>query len=506
MVAKQLVRAFDAATSTRFALPMLLRMSDIDADTHEDSPASQRDALLCLQPYLFVALECDRPTAGGARFSLRGVDEVVIGRGSLRAGSRQTDGGVRRLFVRVPGRSMSSAHARLRNVGNEWVLEDAKSTNGSFVNGDRVERGIVRDGDVIELGHTLFVLRTALPTPVGTPLELDSAEFEPRFGFATLIPEERSRFEDLDRIASSGLPILLRGETGTGKEVLARTIHELSRREGKYIALNCGAIPPLLVESHLFGHVRGAFSGAMRDELGAIRAADGGTLLLDEIGDLPVTAQPALLRFLQEREVTPVGSYQAQRVDVRIISATHQPLERMVEKRTFRSDLLARLNGLTYRLRPLRDRREDLGVIIASLMGKHGASSVDLTIAPAAGRRLLTADWPWNVRQLEQVLVRTLALSRGTISTKDVVDAIDSQERHHPATSEEREAVCSSQAAGPLSEADLSLRKELLGQLERHNGNIAAVAKTMGKARMQIHRWMRRFDIEPNSFRNRVKW
>jgi transcriptional regulator with AAA-type ATPase domain len=481
---------------------MVFSTPDIDADTHEDSPASQKDELHCLQPYLFVALECDRPHAGGARFSLRGTDEVVIGRGSARSASRHIDEGVRRLCIRIPGRSMSSTHARLRSSGSEWILEDAGSTNGSFVNGDSVQRNVIRDGDVLELGHTLFIFRAALPTPAETPLALDNAGLDADPGFDTLLPEEVSRLEAMERIVSSPLPILLRGETGTGKEVLARSIHRRSRREGSYVAINCGAIPPTLVESHLFGYARGAFTGAVKDELGAIRAADGGTLLLDEIGDLPVAAQPALLRFLQEREVTPVGSSSAQRVDLRVIAATHQPLERMVERGAFRADLLARLNGLTYRLRPLRERREDVGVIIASLLGKHGPPS-GLTIALAAGRRLLTADWPWNVRQLEQVLERALVLSHGTIAAKDVIDALESKDS--PTRLEKHEAE-PSPSPMRLTEAELALRKELLVHMDRHHGNVAAVAKTMGKARMQIHRWMRRFDIEANSFRSRVKW
>ena len=474
-------------------------MTEVEADTHEDSPQSQGAELVPVQPYLFLVLECDRPTSGGARYSLRGVDEVVVGRGTARSATRQPSGGVRQLVVRVPGRSMSSTHARLRAESGEWVLEDAHSTNGSFVNDARVERSVLRDGDILELGHTLFVFRAALPTPIGTPLELDSNDLCVPPGFATLLPEEQPRLEGLDRIARSSITVLLCGETGTGKEVLARSIHRLSGRSGRYVAVNCGALPASLVESHLFGHARGAFSGAVKDELGAIRAADRGPLLLDEIGDLPLAAQPALLRVLQEREVTPVGSSQAQAVEVRVIAATHQPLDVLVSKGSFRADLLARLSGFTHRLRPLRAHREDLGVIAAALLTKDGAGVADAAISPQAGRQLISAEWPWNVRQLEQVLKRGFALAHGSVlSAKHVQEAIGPE--HSP-----QDDKRPSRPPPRLSETDASIEKEVISQLERHDGNISAVAKALGKERMQIHRWMKRFGIAADAFRGRTK-
>jgi transcriptional regulator with GAF, ATPase, and Fis domain len=394
---------------------------------------------------------------------------------------------------------MSSTHARLRAESGAWVLEDAHSTNGSFVNDTRVERAVLRDGDILELGHTLFVFRAALPTPSGTPLDLDSNDLCVPPGFATLLPEEQPRLDGLDRIARSTITVLLSGETGTGKEVLARSVHRLSHRSGKYVAVNCGALPGTLVESHLFGHARGAFSGAVKDELGSVRAADRGTLLLDEIGDLPLAAQPALLRVLQEREVTPVGSSQAQPVDVRIIAATHQPLDTLVSKGSFRADLLARLSGFTHCLRPLRARREDLGVIAAALLAKDGMSIADAMISPQAGRQLLSADWPWNIRQLEQVLKRGFALAHGSVlSAKHVLEAVAPdtplQEQKRPSSSSPR-----------LSDTDASIQKEVISQLERHDGNISAVAKALGKERMQIHRWMKRFGIDVDAFRGRAR-
>jgi transcriptional regulator with GAF, ATPase, and Fis domain len=362
-----------------------------------------------------------------------------------------------------------------------------------------VRQAVLRDGDVIELGHTLFLLREAVPAPEGISPSLDSlhrSSSPP--GFATLLPDEEPRLESLARIANSTIPVLLLGETGTGKEVLARSIHELSGRSGPLVAVNCGAMPANLVESQLFGHVKGAFSGAVRDEIGAVRAANGGTLLLDEIGDLPRPAQPAFLRFLQEREVSPVGSSQVHAVDVRVVAATHQPLGNAAAMPGFRSDLLARLSGFTHVLKPLRERREDLGLLIAAILAKNGttiAHCADVAMAPSVGRQLLSRPWMSNIRELEQVLLRALILADGNV--------IEPRHLLHGGAEELTSAAMTATPGRlpPLSEEQANLRTELVRELERQNGSVAGVAKAFGKARTQIHRWMKRFDIDPNSYR-----
>src|SRR6185295_15519822 len=167
----------------------------------------------------------------------------------------------------------------------------------------------------------------------------------------------------LTRLAPSRLPILVRGESGSGKELAARTIHALSKRRGPLVSVNCGALPAALAEAELFGARRGAFSGAVEDRPGLVRTADGGTLFLDEIADLPLPAQAALLRFVQEGEVRSLGAHHTAKVDVRIIAATHRDLDAMISKETFRPDLVARLRGHALAMPALRERREDLGVI-----------------------------------------------------------------------------------------------------------------------------------------------
>jgi transcriptional regulator with PAS, ATPase and Fis domain len=249
------------------------------------------------------------------------------------------------------------------------------------------------------------------------------------------------------------------------------------------------------MESQLFGHVKGAFSGALRDEPGFVRAADKGTLFLDEVADLPKASQAALLRVLQEREVVPLGSTRPIAVDVRVVAATHQSLHEMVDRGEFRRDLFARLAGCVVTLPPLRERQEDIGILVASLLPQVAPQRApEVTLSTDVGRALLTYDWPMNVRELRQCLASALALA----GTGQV------QKSHLPpqvASTLEEPVVGSPRKASALNPRDEQLLSELVVQLSRHEGNLAEVARAMGKARMQIHRWCRRFGIDPNSYR-----
>lgn len=465
-------------------------------DTFRDSPISEHTTISPVHPYLFLVLECDRPTSQGARYALAGVDEVVIGRGAERSATPQLVEGRHSLVIRVPGRSMSSLHARLLRTGAGWILEDGHSTNGSFVNGYRVQQADLRDGDIIELGHTLFILREAQPTPPDTPRIFDALQNPPLdHAVATLLPELSLQFENLTRLATTELPILLLGETGTGKEVLARALHRLSGKAGPFVAVNCGALPTNLVESQLFGHVRGAFSGAHRDEPGFFRAAERGTLLLDEIGELPPSAQPALLRVLQEEELAPVGSTRTVKINIRVIAATHQPLDNLVDRGSFRGDLLARLDGVRFTLPNLHARREDLGLIISQIV-RSLHQGTDLMLTAEAGLALVRHRWPFNARELDRALRRAVTLAGARPIAKSHLALTETRIVGSPAP------MSSYRGSRPLTSSELKLRRELLLRLAEQRGNVARVAEGMGKARAQIHRWIKRFSIDPKSFRN----
>jgi transcriptional regulator with PAS, ATPase and Fis domain len=461
-------------------------------ETFEDSAGAYLGEQKRLVPHLFLVLECDRPTAGGVRYCLEGTTSVEIGRANERgAGESGDEPGA--LRIGVPGRSMSATHARIVKKGDAFVLEDRGSKNGSFVNGTRVSERLLADGDVIELGHTLFMLRTALATPAYESRIHDSVErAAPHAAFATLLPPLADELTTLRRVSKSDLTVLVIGDTDTGKELTARGIHELSGRSGPFVAVNCGALPASLVESSLFGHVKGAFSGAHRDELGLVRSAHEGTLLLDEIGDLPLVAQASLLRVLEEREVAPVGSARPVPVDARIVAATHRNLDALVAKEEFRGDLLARLGGYVCRLPPLAERREDLGLLVREVLTSL-PEAANTKLAPDAGLALIRHDYPFNVRELVHEIERAVVISDG-----DVI-----QKAHlFPHTDASASAPVDAPAnVANLSAEDAALRSELVGLLTEHGGNVADVARAMSKARMQIHRWLKRFDIDPGVYR-----
>jgi transcriptional regulator with PAS, ATPase and Fis domain len=396
------------------------------------------------------------------------------------------------LNLRLPGDTMSSTHAHLERCHGGWAIVDDHSKNGSFVNGERVARAVLRDGDLLEIGANLLAYRAALPSRAGgddaSAPDLDSAALAALTpGLATLVPGLVEQLAALERIARLPIPVLLLGESGTGKEVLAKAVHTLSGRSGTFVAVNCGGIAGTLLESQLFGYVKGAFTGAARDEPGLIRTADRGTLFLDEIGDLPLTAQAALLRVLQEREVVPVGGSRPMKVDLRVVAATHRPLEAMCAEGSFRADLLARLAGYRHILPPLRARREDLGLIIGDLLRRAeipGASN--LRLSTAVGRSVFAHDWPLNIRELQQWLLVSAALApNGVIEAQPLAIMKSTPPRAVERNSDDPEA----------------LRRMLIAFLEQHRGNVSNVARDMGKARMQIHRWMQRFNLDPDSFR-----
>jgi transcriptional regulator with PAS, ATPase and Fis domain len=435
-------------------------------------------------PHVVVAFAGDRPLDPPTRHSLAGIDVVLIGRGAERSCERVTEEGERRLVLRVPDPRMSSTHVRIVRMPGMFLARDAKSRNGTFVNGAPIDAVPLADGDVIDAGESIFLYRASMAA-VGdaSPTHL------PGTGLTTIVPEIATQLAMIERLAPTAVAILLQAETGAGKEVVARAIHTLSRRTGPYVAVNCGALPANLVETELFGYKKGAFSGANEDRPGLVRSADHGTLFLDEIGDLPPASQAALLRVLQEREVMPVGATRPVPVDVRVIAATHRDLDQLVRGGAFRADLLARISGYAIGLPPLRARREDIGLLVAALLPRvAGPRASSVRFRATASRALFRHDWPLNVRELEKTLEAAVALGEG-----DVIDLA-----HLPAkvraAAEPPAPVPVEEQLGPEEERH---KAELLALLHAHDYNVSAVARATGKARMQIQRWMRRYQIRP---------
>ena len=267
---------------------------------------------------LTVTCERSRPSALGLRIDLRELDEITVGRGSERVLTRSG----RTARLSVADDEMSRTHFAVRRDAAGWEVVDLGSKNGIFVNGDRARIVTLTDGDLVDAGSTVVMFREAGDaTDANTDRDL-SAETDTPVAFRTLSPELEHRIKRLIRVAPTDVSVLVCGETGTGKELVARAIHEASKRRGAFVAINCGAIPRNLIESQLFGHKRGAFSGATEEREGLVRRANHGTLFLDEIAELPEESQVALLRVLQEGEVCPLGATDPIKVDLR--AATHQ--------------------------------------------------------------------------------------------------------------------------------------------------------------------------------------
>ncbi|MBL8620291.1 MAG: sigma 54-interacting transcriptional regulator [Myxococcales bacterium] len=440
---------------------------------------------------LIVALAADQPRAASSRHLLDDVDQVELGRGAVRDVERRTSGGRRRLTVRLADAAASEQHARLTRVHGAWIVEDLGAKNRTFVNGRAVSRATVADGDVLEIGRTLVLFRDGAVPVAGAP-DLRVEQLAPGLpGLPTFAGELATQLAAAATAARAGIAVLVRGPTGTGKELVARAIHAASQRRGAFVAVNCGALPANLVEAELFGHKKGAFSGAVDDRPGHVRSADKGTLLLDEIGDLPAPAQAALLRVLQEREVVPVGESLPVKVDVRVIAATHVDLGAQVTAGRFRRDLLARLAGLELSLPSLAERREDLGLLVGAILARHGGADARFTLA--AARALFQHDWPSNVRELDMALVTALALAgAGPIDLPHLPRAVrDATQLAPPAP----------RGPTPESDADAALRAQLVALLGEHAGNISAVARATGKARWQVHRWLRRLGLDSEAYR-----
>ena len=294
--------------------------------------------------------------------------------------------------------------------------------------------------------------------------------------------------EDAERIAKSDASVLVRGASGTGKELLAKAIHAASDRSRKpFVAINCGAIPGELLESELFGHRKGAFTGAARDHTGLFASADGGTVFLDEIGDMPSELQVKLLRVLQEREIRPVGATASVPVDVRVVSATHQDLDAAIEDGRFREDLLYRLNVVTLELPTLNERVEDIPLLADHFLLARSKQSRARVFAPDAMELLASANWPGNVRQLANVVERCAALAPGRVVDAGLV---------------QRALGKQADALAPLAEArDDFVRRYLIKLLKIAKGNVSQAARMAQRNRTEFYKLLAKHDLDPQDFK-----
>lgn len=422
---------------------VLIESGNASTDTLEMQHAA------ALGPWL---LEIGSPD-GGSCMLLRPGDRVVLGSG------KEAD-------VRVADPTVSHRHCSLKVEADRVEIEDLASKNGLYVGAMRVRRAAATgDTSVLVIGRSSVVLRSSVPDalPHADPIAgiIGSSQ-----GMQRVIAEVR-------RHCRTRAPVLLQGESGTGKDVLARSLHQLSRRAGTYVPLNVGALPETLADSELFGHRRGAFTGAVQSRPGAFEQAQGGTLFLDEIADLPLAVQVKLLRVVEDGHVRPLGATSTIHVDVRIVSASWADLDRRVAEGRFRSDLYHRLSTVVVHVPPLRQRRSDIPELGRSLLRRIRGEVGDKELTSAALAKLVSYAWPGNVRELGSVLYRA-AMSAGA--------EVEIRAEHI------------SMGGGPIApQRALALGPDdARALLEEHAGNVSSAARAAGVPRSTFRSWLAR--------------
>jgi DNA-binding NtrC family response regulator len=386
------------------------------------------------------------------------------------------------------------------------VLRDLGSRNGTFVNGERVEKAKLKEGDRIAVGEATVKVETlaareAAPADATTrDLAKPPAEPELEKGVVFLAESSESKrcLKLIERAAPTDSTVLVTGESGTGKEVVARLIHARSpRRHGPFVDVNCGALAPTLVDAELFGHEKGAFTGAEKRREGKIELAKGGTLFLDEVGELALDAQVKLLRVLEERRLVRLGGKEEIAVDLRLVAATHRDLDELVREKKFREDLYYRLEVIRIQLAPLRQRREDILPLARLFLGRvrQRIGRAVEGFAPEAERRLLEHDWPGNARELRNVVERAVVLGEGRLIQPDDVyipharDAADGPST--PAADLE-----TTPAGPPPSLAEVE-KRAVERALRFTHWNKTKAAEILGIRRPTIYEKIKLYDLRP---------
>jgi transcriptional regulator with PAS, ATPase and Fis domain len=391
---------------------------------------------------------------------------------------------------------VSRAHAEIVRAEGGFVLRDLGSRNGTFVNGARLAREgdhELKGEDAIRFGSHLLLYQSL--DEVDCQRLLDAMpKNDPAVGTSAAAARVRHAIQ---AAAPSALSVLIVGETGVGKELVAESVHAESGRTGPFVALDCASLPETLAESELFGHVGGAFTGA-KARFGLFERARGGTLFLDEIGEMDFALQKKLLRVLSSGEARRVGADEGRRVDVRIVAATNADLEAMVKKGSFRGDLYARLAGHVIRVPPLRERRQDVLLLLRHFMRKR---KVVATVGGDVAEALVVHRWPFNVRELEQLVGAIEPAVR--FSRRMMLDALPPVFREALGA---RPLLVSDR--GSTQYASVSIRRdvppskeELVLLLEMHHGNVSEVAAFFGRGRRQVYRWAERHQIDVKTAR-----
>jgi transcriptional regulator with GAF, ATPase, and Fis domain len=401
----------------------------------------------------------------------------------------------------VENPTVSSVHLEIASTERGFRLRDLGSTNGTFVDGVRVLEAFLEEGRTLTVGEVPFTFHVGTDR-VSQPMS-DKTELHGAVGTS---PAMRAVFSRVERVAKTDATVLITGETGTGKEVISWSLYEASKRAGApFVVVDCGAVARNLIESELFGHEKGSFTGAVQRRIGAFERAHSGTVFLDEIGELELELQPKLLRALERREIQRVGGEKTIPVDVRIVAATNRDLRAMVARGEFREDLYYRLAVVTLELPPLRERKEDIAALVAHFLGEMDASESDLP--QGAMQRFMDHPWPGNCRELKNAVERAVVLGEmkflGSQVRPEITAATPAGGTEAAGTDdkESEKGLFSVVTDRPYKEqkqdviADFEERYVRL-LMRTHKGNVSAAARQAGIDRMSLHKILARYDLD----------
>ncbi|MFL5318034.1 MAG: sigma 54-interacting transcriptional regulator [Myxococcaceae bacterium] len=417
--------------------------------------------------------------------------EVVSDKERIRVGGASSND-----LVLTEDRTASRHHFEIQYTERGYLLVDLNSTNGTFLDGRRIERAYLASGSQVRAGQSTMTF-----APIDEQVTIEPDADGELSGMVGSSPKMRQIFGLIKKIAPMDVSVVIQGETGTGKELVARAIHELSgRKKGPLVVLDCGAIPPNLIESELFGHEKGSFTGAVASRPGAFERANGGTIFLDELGELRFDLQPKLLRVLENREVRRVGGNEVQEVDVRVIAATNRDLVKEIQAGNFREDLYFRLSVINIQLPPLRQRRDDIPNILRralqdpEMLAKAGKKR----FSPAAMSILMSYSWPGNVRELMNVLSHVITFADGEeIDVSHLPARLQGQAREAPVPFNEH--LSFKDAKEQLLE---NFEREYIGQvLKRCEGNISRAARESGLHRKSIERLVKKYQLDARAMK-----
>ncbi|MBC7742036.1 MAG: sigma 54-interacting transcriptional regulator [Bdellovibrionaceae bacterium] len=379
--------------------------------------------------------------------------------------------------------NVEARHARLEAKEKQLLIKDLRSTGGTFVNGAQVLEAILKDGDLISIGAADFVVH-------------DSSRVAKEFPLSSRCEYWDQQLKSLSSVAATKFPVLLLGPSGAGKDIVAQSLHQSSPfAKAPFISVNCSALTETLVESELFGHIKGSFTGAVADRKGAFESARGGTLFLDEIGDLPYGLQAKLLRALENNEIRPVGSDASVKTNVRIIAATHQNLYQKIREGSFRSDLFFRLNVITIEAPALKERLEDFDELLYTF-----ARQMKVRFSYNAIQLLKKHDWPGNIRELKNVVARASALyPKKYIEEIHIEHLLNRKERlAHAQTGVNYATVTDTNQMSVIKEIE---KQMILKRLAANQGNQKRTAIDLGMPKSTLHDRIRHYNINLDEFK-----